>query len=35
MSQVRLNEASSDEGYESKDIWIRKVITRCGVPDLV
>jgi hypothetical protein len=35
MSQVRLGEASSDKGYESRDIWIRKVITRCEVPDLV
>jgi hypothetical protein len=26
MSQVRLDEASLDKGYESRDIWIRKVI---------
>jgi hypothetical protein len=35
MSQVCLDEASWDKGYESRDIWIRKVITRCEVPDLV
>lgn len=35
MSQVRLDEAGSDEGYESRDIGIRKVITRCEVPDSV
>jgi hypothetical protein len=35
MSQVRLDEAVSDKGYESRDIWIRKVITRCEVPDSV
>jgi hypothetical protein len=35
MLQVRLDGAGSDEGYESRDIWIRKVITRCEVPDPV
>jgi hypothetical protein len=35
MLQVRLGEASLGKGYESKDIWIRKVITRCEVPDSV
>jgi hypothetical protein len=33
MSQVRLDEASLDKGYESKDIWVRKVITWYEVPD--
>jgi hypothetical protein len=35
MSQVRLDEAGMVEGYESRDIWMRKVITRCEVPDAV
>ena len=35
MSQVRLDEAISGKGYESRDIWIRKVITRCEVPGSV
>jgi hypothetical protein len=35
MSQVRLDEAGSSKGYESRDIWIRKVITGCEVPDSV
>jgi hypothetical protein len=35
MSQVRLDEANCDKGYESRDIWIRKVITQCEVPDSV
>jgi hypothetical protein len=35
MLRVRLDEAGSGEGYESRDIWIRKVITRCEVPDVV
>jgi hypothetical protein len=35
MSQVRLDEAGLDKGYESRDIWLRKVITRCEVPDSV
>ena len=35
MSQVRLDEAGSGAGYESRDVWIRKVITRCEVPDSV
>jgi hypothetical protein len=35
MSQVCLDEAGSGKGYKSKDIWIRKVITRCEVPDSI
>ena len=35
MSQVRLDEAGSGKGYKSRDIWIRKVITRCEVLDSV
>ena len=35
MSHVCLDEAGLGKGYESRDIRIRKVITRCEVPDSV